>query len=89
MGSELRDLAQSFSETDWPVLERLNETGAATATDLAVRLRKMTEVIAPKLKEFQAKGLVEATPLEGVDREEIYRVSDKGRKVLRLVQLVR
>jgi len=88
MKYDLRDLAQQFSEGDWTILERLGERGAATPTELAVRLRGMTETIEPKLKEFQEKGLVEATPFEGEYDHEVFRISDRGRKVLRLVHAV-
>ena len=85
---DFRNLVQKFTADDWALLERLVETGAGTATDLAVRLRVMPEVIEPKLKEFSHFELVEAKPFSGKYEEAIYRISDKGRRVLRLVHLV-
>ena len=84
MRTDLREWVQSFTETDREILERLSETGAATATDLAVRLRVMPEEIEPKLQEFSAKELVEVTPFGGKYEKAIYRISDRGRRVLKL-----
>jgi len=68
------------------ILEQLSKTGAATVTDLAVRLRDLPEEIEPTLKQFQAKGLVEVTTIGDKYDHEVYRVSDRGRRVMQFLQ---
>ena len=75
-----------LTNADLAVLERLNKAGAATLTDLAVRLRDLPETVEPKLKKFVGNGFVEVKNIGGKFDGELYRVSDKGRKVLRLLQ---
>ena len=74
-----------LTHADLVVLERLNTTGAATITDLAVRLRDLPDRIEPTLKKFQGEGLVEMTPIGGKYDGEVYRISNKGRRFLQFV----
>ncbi len=68
------------------ILKRLDKTGAATLTDLAVGLRDLPEKVGPKLTKFKAKGFVEVKDIDGKYDREVYRVSDKGRRFLQLLQ---
>ncbi len=74
------------------ILERLNEAGAATISDLAARLRTLPEQIEPEFKSLWNSGLIETSPMaSGLPvwySKEIYRISDKGHQVLRFAHLV-
>jgi DNA-binding MarR family transcriptional regulator len=85
MTYDIRNLTRQFSDDDWLLLEKLNEVGAGTLTDLAVRLRTMPESVAPRLAEFHEAGLVDSQQIADGFENELYRVSDKGRLVLRLL----
>jgi hypothetical protein len=88
MTKKLLDLARQFSDDDLGLLEKLNEVGAATVTGLAVRVRQLPEKVQPLLNEFRKHGLVEVTQIDQERDNELFRVSDRGRKVLRLVNPV-
>ena len=75
-----------LTKDELAVLMRLDKTGAATLTDLAVRLRDLPEKLAPKLTKFKAKGFVEVKTFGGKYDHEVFRVSDKGRRLLQLFQ---
>lgn len=83
-----------LTQTQRRILERLNTAGAATLTDLAVRLRTMPESIEADFNSLRERGLIETlTATSGLSaaawyNSQIHRVSDKGREALRLTQLV-
>jgi DNA-binding MarR family transcriptional regulator len=81
---ELVELARALTDTDWAILQSLRDKGAATATDVAVRLRAMPNDVLPDLKTIVNKGLVEVEPIAGTFDREVYRVSDTGHAVLRI-----
>ena len=88
MAKSIQSLTFDFTDDDWLVLEKLNEVGAATSTDLAVRLRRMPEIVTPRLSGFLEKGLVEARRIDPGHDGEVFYVSDQGRKILGMVHRV-
>ena len=72
-----------LSEDDLIVLKGLLATGAATPTDLAVRMGRVSEDLEPRLKKLRTKGLVEAQERPAGLEREIYRVSRVGQSLLR------
>ena len=81
MAVDIRTLAD-LSEDDLTILKGLLDTGAATPTDLAVRLRRMTEDVEPHLKKLRTKGLVDVKERDAGIEREIYRVSRSGQSLL-------
>ena len=71
-----------LSEEDLAVLKGLLSTGAATPTDLAVRMGRVSEDLEPRLQKLRAKGLVVATERPAGLEREIYRVSRIGQSLL-------
>lgn len=77
-----------LTPSQWQILERLTEAGAATLTDLAVRMRTMPEQIEADVQILREKKLAETAPFtSGLTMRylsDIYRVTDKGRRLLAL-----
>jgi DNA-binding MarR family transcriptional regulator len=80
MSFDIRALAD-LSEEDLAVLEQLSEIRAATPTELAVRMRRMTEDIEPHLKRLHTKGLVQVRARQSDYEREIYHLSPAGREL--------
>ena len=72
----------NLSEEDVVILKGLLSTGAATPTDLAVRMGRKTSDVEPHLKKLRKRGLVDVKQRSGHERE-IYRVSRSGQSLLR------
>ena len=81
MQIDIKSLAD-LSEDDLVILKGLRSVGAATPTDLAVRMGRMTEEVEPLLKKLRARGLVVAIPRESGYEREIFRVSPSGLSLL-------
>lgn len=77
MAIDLKFLSD-LTQDDLDVLKGLSSIGAATPTDLAVRLGRMTEDLAPRLQALHSKGLVMVIERESGLEREIYRVSPSG-----------
>lgn len=77
------DALINLSEEDIGVLRGLMAIGAATPTDLAVRMGRMTGDVEPHLKKLQTKGLVDVKTRHSGHEREIYRVSRSGHSLLR------
>lgn len=71
-----------LSEDDLIVLKGLLGAGAATPTDLAVRLGRIFEDLEPRLKKLQSKGLVAVTERRSGMEREIFRASRTAQTLL-------
>ena len=81
MQLDLKSLAD-LSEDDLAVLRGLSDVGSATPIDLAVRMRRVSDDLEPRLKKLRTKGLVEVKEREQGYEREIYRISSSGRVLL-------
>jgi hypothetical protein len=79
----MRDL----DDFEMRVLDTLSDTGAAVPTDLAVRMREMPEKVIPALRSLLGRELVEVLRVKSGYDSEVYRISDKGRRMLKLARM--
>ncbi len=72
-----------LSSEDVDLLRMLNEIGAATPIELAVKLRRGPEEVRPKLQRLHEEGFLEVhTRSKGHERQ-IYRLNRNGRRLIR------
>ncbi|MFB0546826.1 MAG: hypothetical protein ACETWB_07940 [Anaerolineae bacterium] len=64
------------------LLRKLNEMGAATPIELAIKLRRGPEEVRPELQRLLEEGLLEVRSRDGHERQ-IYRLNKDGRRLIR------
>jgi DNA-binding MarR family transcriptional regulator len=78
---------QSLTDKDKAILSLLRTTGAATATEIAVRLRVLPSDVRPTLKALAERGFLETARIPGNFDHVVYRLSDEGHSTMRLPYL--
>ncbi|MCI0349854.1 MAG: hypothetical protein L0Z53_10555 [Acidobacteriales bacterium] len=84
MKNDMLKLAQEVNDQELPVLETLNIRGSGSTFDIATRLRAEPAKIAPYLEKLLASQLIEATATPIPFDNQIFRISNKGRQLLKI-----
>ncbi len=75
------DTERELSAEEIKLVAELNEMGAATPIQLALRLRAQPDAVRPRLRKLKDEGLLDVHRREGFEKE-IYSLSSKGRSAI-------
>ncbi|MBI4279192.1 MAG: hypothetical protein HY660_12125 [Armatimonadetes bacterium] len=76
-----REHQPELSEEDLQLVEELDQIGAATPIQLALRLQAQPDQVRPKLRRLKEEGWLDVQQREGYEKE-IYFLSSKARSAI-------